>query len=64
MPYILGVNFATSDAAMRVCGGARSWERAAAGIRAAPAEGFRVRLPAALEPERFSELEPFTAFLD
>lgn len=39
MLYILGVDSATSDAAMRVCGGARSWERAAAGIRAAPGRG-------------------------
>jgi pyruvate-formate lyase-activating enzyme len=44
--------------------GARSWERAIAGIRTAQAEGFRVRVAATLEPERFSELEPFRAFLD
>ena len=44
--------------------GARSWERAVAGIRTAQAEGFRVRVAATLEPERFSELEPFRAFLD
>jgi len=44
--------------------GARSWERAVAGIRIAQAEGFRVRVAATLEPERFTELEPFRAFLD
>ncbi len=44
--------------------GARSWERAVAGIRTAQAEGFRVRVAATLEPARFSELEPFRAFLD
>jgi MoaA/NifB/PqqE/SkfB family radical SAM enzyme len=44
--------------------GARSWERAVAGIRTAQAEGFRVRVAATLEPDRFAELEPFTAFLD
>ncbi len=44
--------------------GPRSWERAVAGIRTAQAEGFRVRVAATLEPERFSELEPFRTFLD
>ncbi len=44
--------------------GPRSWERAVAGIRTAQAEGFRVRVAATLEPERFTELEPFRAFLD
>ncbi len=44
--------------------GARSWERAVAGIRTAQAEGFRVRVAATLEPERFAELEPFRAYLD
>jgi len=44
--------------------GARSWERAVAGIRTAQAEGFQVRVAATLEPERFTELEPFRAFLD
>lgn len=44
--------------------GARSWERAVAGIRTVQAEGFRVRVAATLEPERFAELAPFTAFLD
>lgn len=44
--------------------GARSWERAVAGIRTAQAEGFRVRVAATLEPERFAELEQFRAFLD
>ena len=44
--------------------GARSWERAVAGIRTAQAEGFRVRVAATLEPERFTELGPFRAFLD
>jgi pyruvate-formate lyase-activating enzyme len=44
--------------------GARSWERAVAGIRAAQSEGFRVRVAATLEPDRFVELEPFRLFLD
>lgn len=44
--------------------GARSWERAVAGIRTAQSEGFRVRVAATLEPERFVELEPFRVFLD
>jgi len=44
--------------------GARSWERAVAGVRIAQAEGFRVRVAATLEPERFAELEPFRVFLD
>jgi pyruvate-formate lyase-activating enzyme len=44
--------------------GARSWERAVAGIRIAQAEGFRVRVAATLEPNRFAEREPFRAFLD
>jgi pyruvate-formate lyase-activating enzyme len=44
--------------------GHRSWERAVTGIRIAQAEGFRVRVAATLEPERFTELEPFRAFLD
>ncbi len=44
--------------------GARSWDRAVAGIRTAQSEGFRVRVAATLEPERFAELEPFRAFLD
>lgn len=44
--------------------GHRSWERAVAGIRTAQTEGFRVRVAATLEPDRFAELEPFRAFLD
>ena len=44
--------------------GTRSWERAVAGIRTAQAEGFRVRVAATLEPERFAELGPFRSFLD
>ncbi|HZG89146.1 MAG TPA: radical SAM protein, partial [Pseudonocardia sp.] len=44
--------------------GHRSWERAVAGIRTAQSEGFRVRVAATLEPDRFAELEPFRVFLD
>ena len=44
--------------------GARSWERAVAGIRTAQAEGFRVRVAATLEPDRMVELERFRHFLD
>ncbi len=44
--------------------GAGSWERAVAGIRIAQKEGLRVRVAATLEPDRFSELEPFHSFLD
>ena len=44
--------------------GPRSWERAVAGIGIALDEGFRVRVAATLEPERFADLEPFRAFLD
>lgn len=44
--------------------GPRSWERALAGIRTAQSEGFRVRVAATLDPDRFVELEPFRLFLD
>ena len=44
--------------------GQGSWERAAAGIRTAHAEGFRVRVAATLQPAQAAELAPFHAFLD
>ncbi|GAB3125597.1 Rv1681 family radical SAM protein [Glaciibacter psychrotolerans] len=44
--------------------GARSWQRAVAGIRIAHEEGFRVKVAATLPAEQIHELGPFHDFLD